>query len=109
MFSREITRDDIIKLTEIKIKRISKYNSLKADEIIKGVEAEIEEVKNHLDHLVDYAIAYFRAIKKKYGKTRQRRTEIRNFDVIQATEVAAATQRLYVNREEGFAGGFRHL
>jgi topoisomerase-4 subunit A len=104
LFSREITRDDIIKLTEIKIKRISKYNSLKADEIIKGVEAEIEEVKNHLDHLVDYAIAYFRAIKKKYGKTRQRRTEIRNFDVIQATEVAAATQRLYVNREEGFAG-----
>ena len=101
---REVTEDDIIRLTEIKIKRISKYNSLKADEIIKGIEAEMEEVKNHLEHLIDFAITYFRQIKKKYGKGRERKTEIRNFDTIQASMVAAASQKLYVNIEEGFAG-----
>jgi len=101
---REITRDDIIRLTEIKIKRISKHNSFKADEIIKGIEGEMEEVKNHLEHLIDYAITYFRQIKKKYGKGRERKTEIRNFDTIQASMVAAASQKLYVNIEEGFAG-----
>ncbi|MBE9491927.1 MAG: DNA gyrase/topoisomerase IV subunit A [Bacteroidetes bacterium] len=104
LFLREITQDDIIHLTEIKIKRISKYNSLKADDIIKGIEEEIKEVKNHLQHLIDYAINYFRQIRKKYGKGRERKTEIRNFDTIQATAVAAATQKLYVNRKEGFAG-----
>jgi len=104
LFSREITRDDIVRLTEIKIKRISKYNAFKADELIQGIEAEIEEVENHLEHLIDYTINYYKQIKKKYGKNRQRRTEIRNFDTIQATQVAAATQRLYVNRGEGFAG-----
>ena len=104
IFRREITRDDIIRLTEIKIKRISKYNSYKADEIIEQIELEIEEVNNHLEHLIDYAINYFRQIKKKYSDGRERKTEIRNFDVIEATRVAAATQKLYVNREEGFAG-----
>lgn len=103
-FFREITRDDIIRLTEIKIKRISKFSALKADEIIKGIENELEEVENHLQHLIEYAINYFRQIKKKYGKGKQRKTEIRSFDTIQATMVAAATQRLYVNKTEGFAG-----
>ncbi len=104
LFLREITTDDIIRLTEIKIKRISKHNSFKADDIIKGIESEIDEVKNHLANLIDFAINYFKQIKKKYGKGRERKTEIRNFDTIQATMVAAATQKLYVNREEGFAG-----
>jgi topoisomerase-4 subunit A len=104
LFHREITEDDIIRLTEIKIKRISKYNSFKADEIIKGIELEMEEVDNHLEHLIEYSINYFRQIKKKYGVGKVRKTEIRNFDVIEATRVAAATQKLYLNREEGFAG-----
>ncbi len=103
-FFREIIKDDIIRLTEIRIKRISKYSAFKADEIIKGIEDEMKEVQNHLDHLVDYAINYFRQIKKKYSKGKERKTEIRNFDTIEATMVAAATQRLYINREEGFAG-----
>ncbi|HEY9115749.1 MAG TPA: DNA gyrase/topoisomerase IV subunit A [Bacteroidales bacterium] len=101
---REITEDDLIRLTEIKIKRISKFNSFKADELIKSVESEMDEVKNHLQHLVEYAINYFRQIKKKYGEGRERKTEIRNFDNIEAAEVAVANQKLYVNREEGFAG-----
>ena len=103
-FFREITKEDIIRLTEIKIKRISKHSSLKAEEIIKGIEFELDEVNNHLEHLIDYAINFYRQIKKKYGKGRERKTEIRNFDTIQATMVAAASQKLYVNREEGFAG-----
>ncbi len=101
---REITQDDLVHLTEIKIKRISKYNTFKAEEQIKKVEAEMEEVNNHLAHLVEYAINYFRQIKKKYGKGRERKTEIRSFDTIQANRVAVANQKLYVNREEGFAG-----
>lgn len=101
---REVTEDDLVHLTEIKIKRISKYNSLKADELIKKTEAEIEEVQNHLKHLVDYAINYFRQIKKKYGKGRDRKTELRSFDTIQASMVAVSNEKLYVNREEGFAG-----
>ena len=104
LFLRKITTDDIIRLTEIKIKRISKYNSFKADDIIKSIECEIDEVKNHLANLIDFAINYFKQIKKKYGKGRDRKTEIRSFDTIQASMVAAATQKLYVNREEGFAG-----
>jgi topoisomerase IV subunit A len=104
LFKRTITRDDIIRLTEIKIKRISKYNTFKADEQLKNIEAELDEVKNHLDHLIDFAINYFRQIKKKYGKDRERKTEIRNFDNIEASMVAVANQKLYLNREEGFAG-----
>lgn len=103
-FNREITRDDIIRLTEIKIKRISKHNSLKADEVIKGIEAELEEVANHLEHLIDYSINYYRQIKKKFGKGRERKTEFRNFDTIEATAVVASNQKLYIDREEGFAG-----
>jgi len=101
---REVTRDDIIRLTEIKIKRISKYNAFKADEQIKAIEDEIEEVKNHLAHLIDYAINYYKQIKKKYGKGRERKTEIRNFDTILATQAAVANQKLYINRDEGFVG-----
>jgi len=101
---REITEDDLVRLTEIKIKRISKFNAFKADELIKSVEGEMDEVKNHLQHLVEYAINYFRQIKKKYGEGRERKTEIRNFDTIEAAEVAVANQKLYVNKEEGFAG-----
>jgi len=103
-FYREIGIDDILRLTEIKIKRISKFNTFKADEQIRNIEGEIAEVKNHLDHLIDFAIYYFQNIRKKYGKDRERKTEIRNFDNIEATMVAAATLKLYVNRAEGFAG-----
>jgi len=79
-------------------------NTFKADETIRGIEVELEEVENHLNHLVDYAINYYRAIKKKYGKDIERNTEIRNFDNIEASLVAAANEKLFVNREEGFAG-----
>ncbi len=104
LFRREITTDDIVRLTEIKIKRISKFDSFKADELIRNIEDEIEEVKNHLDNLIDYVINYFKQIKKKYGKNRDRRTEIRNFENIEATLVAAANEKLYVNKAEGFIG-----
>ena len=104
IFKREITREDILRLTEIKIKRISKFDLSKAEEAIKDIEIEIDEVKNNLDNLIDYAIYYYKQIKKKYGEGRERKTEIRNFDTIEATMVAAANEKLYVNREEGFAG-----
>ena len=103
-FRREITQDDIIRLTEIRIKRISKFNSMKADELIMHIEEEMEEVENHLEHLIDYTINYFRQIKKKYSAGRERKTEIRNFDTIEATAVVATSQKLYLDREEGFAG-----
>jgi topoisomerase-4 subunit A len=101
---RDITRDDVIRLTEIKIKRISKFDSMKADDELARIESEIDEVGNHLGHLVDYAVNYFHQIRKKFGKGKERRTEIRSFDVIEAASVAAASSKLYFNREEGFAG-----
>ena len=104
LFKRAITRDDLVRLTEIKIKRISKYNSFKADEQVKAIEAGMEEVSNHLEHLIDYAINYYRQIRKKYRKGKERKTELRSFDTIEASRVAAASQKLYINREEGFAG-----
>ncbi|MFA4851075.1 MAG: DNA gyrase/topoisomerase IV subunit A [Bacteroidales bacterium] len=103
-FYRTITRDDIVKLTEIKIKRISKFNSIKANETIKALEKEIKEIEYNLDHIIDFAIAWFTRIKEKYGEGRERKTEIRNFDTIEAVRVVATNQKLYVNREEGFAG-----
>jgi len=103
-FSREITKEDLIRLTEIKIKRISKYDSKKAEDHIKGIETELEEVKNHLHNIIPFTINYFRQIKKKYGKGRERKTEIRNFDTIQATKVVANNAKLYVNYKEGFIG-----
>jgi topoisomerase-4 subunit A len=101
---RDVTRDDIIQLTEIKIKRISKYDSKKADEHIKGIETEIEEVRNHLRNLIPFAINYFKQIRKKYGKDRERKTEIRSFDTILATKVVAINAKLYINYKEGFIG-----
>ncbi|MDR0437571.1 MAG: DNA gyrase/topoisomerase IV subunit A, partial [Bacteroidales bacterium] len=101
---REITRDDILKLTEKPVRKISKFDVKKADEHIKNLELEMDEVKNHLKHLVDYTINYFQQIKKKYGKNWERKTEIRNFETIERTVVAAANMKLYVNREEGFVG-----
>ncbi len=104
LFYREITEDDIVALTEIKIKRISKYNSFKADEHIKGLKAEIKEVKHHLRHLTDYAIAYFENLLAKYSKGRERKTRIESFEKVVAAQVAIANETLYVNRKEGFAG-----
>lgn len=101
---REVTQEDIIRLTEIKIKRISKFDSFKADEHIKGVENNIDEVKHNIEHLNDYAIAYYDGLLKKHGKGRERKTEIRPFETIQATVVAIANTKLYVNRKEGFIG-----
>ena len=101
---REITRADIIRLTEIKIKRISKYDAFQADELMKHIQEEIKSVKHNLENIVDYTIEYFKEIKKKYGAGKERRTEIKAFDTIVATAVAATNQKLYVNREEGFAG-----
>lgn len=101
---REVTREDIISLTEIKIKRISKFDVKKADEHIKGIETELEEVKNHLRNIIPYAINYFKQIKKKYGKGKERKTEIRSFDTIEATKVVANNAKLYINYKEGFIG-----
>jgi topoisomerase-4 subunit A len=104
LLRREVTTEDIIKLTEIKIKRISRFDVLKADEYIRGLEVEMDEVRNHLDNIIPFTINYFRQIRKKYGKGRDRRTEIRSFETIEATKVVANNARLYVNREEGFVG-----
>ncbi len=103
-FRREITQDDIVKLTEIRIKRISKFDSFKADEHIKGVEDAIGEVKNNIEHLTDYAIAYYEGLLKKHGKGRERKTEIRPFETIQVQNIAIANAKLYVNFKEGFIG-----
>ena len=101
---REVTREDIIQLTEIKIKRISRFDVKKADEHIKGIETELEEVKNHLSNIIPFTINYFRQIKKKYGKGRERKTELRSFDTIEATKVVANNAKLYINYKEGFIG-----
>ncbi len=103
-FYREITRDDILRLLEIRIKRISKYDSFKADELLKDLEKELKETLHHLKHLTDYAIAYYQNLLDKYGKGRERRTEIKSFQSVAATEVIANNQKLYVNREDGFIG-----
>lgn len=103
-FYRTITRDDIIRLTEIKIKRISKYDSFKADELMRDMQIELDEVENNLAHLREYTILWFESLKKKYGKGRERKTEIKTFDTISAAVVAADNEKLYVNRAEGFIG-----
>ena len=103
-FYREITEEDILKLLEIRIKRISKFDSFKADELMKRLLDELAEVEDHLANLIRYAIDYFKNLLVKYGKGRERRTEIKNFNTISATVVAAANQKLYVNREDGFVG-----
>jgi topoisomerase-4 subunit A len=103
-FYREITRDDILRLTEIRIKRISKYDSFKADDLLRDLEKELKETQHHLKHLTDYAIAYYQNLLDKYGKGRERKTEIKSFQSVTAVEVIANNQKLYVNREDGFAG-----
>ncbi len=103
-FYREITTDDLVRLTEIKIKRISKFDTFKADELMKRLQDELKEVNYHLRHLTDYAIAYYENLLTKYGKGRERKTEIRTFDAIQANTVAASNAKLYVNRADGFVG-----
>jgi len=103
-FYRTITEDDLVRLTEIRIKRISKFNSFKADEHIKNLNEELLEVKHNLEHLTEFVIAFYENIRRKYAAGRERKTELRNFESIEAAAVAAATQKLYVNREEGFAG-----
>jgi topoisomerase IV subunit A len=103
-FYREITTEDIVKLTEIKIKRISKFDSFKADEMLKDLEKELKETQHHLRHLTDYAIAYYQNLLEKYGKGRERKTEIKSFQSVSATEVIASNQKLYVNRTDGFVG-----
>lgn len=103
-FYREITQDDIIRLTEIRIKRISKYDSFKADELLKGLEEELKLTRHHLKHLTEYAISYYQNLLDKYGKGRERKTEIKSFQSVTAVEVIANNQKLYVNRTDGFIG-----
>lgn len=101
---RAVTEDDIVRLTEIRIKRISKFDLEKAQQLIEGLEEKIAQTKHHLEHLVDFAIDYFKELKKKYGKGRERKSEIKIFDDIEATKVVIRNTKLYVNREEGFIG-----
>jgi topoisomerase-4 subunit A len=103
-FYREIVEDDILRLLEIRIKRISKFDSFKADEAMKRLQDELAEVEDNLANLIRYAIDYFKNLLQKYGKGRERKTEIKSFNTITATVVAQANQKLYVNREDGFIG-----
>jgi topoisomerase-4 subunit A len=101
---RAVTEEDILRLLDIRIMRISKFDSNKAQDKIESLEGDIEQVKYDLEHLIDFAIAYFTKLKEKYGKGRERQTELRSFDNIEATKVALRNTKLYVNREEGFIG-----
>ena len=101
---RKVTEEDIVRLTEIKIKRISKFNAFKADEIIQGLEGEISIVEKNLNNLTRFAVAYFKNLIKTYGKGRERKTEIASFGVVNRTMVVAANETLYVDRKNGFAG-----
>lgn len=101
---REITDDDLQRLTQIPMIRITRFDTIKAEEHMKELEAKIETVKNHLANLVDYAVDYFKNLKKKYGAGRERKTETKELETINATQVIIASEKLYVNRAEGFAG-----
>ena len=101
---RDISDEDIVRLTEIRIKRISKYNSFKADERIAALEEELKQVKHDLEHLNDYTIAWYQNLLDKYGKGRERQTKISTFEKVQVAAVAANNAKLYVNRKEGFVG-----
>ncbi|MEL6561142.1 MAG: DNA gyrase/topoisomerase IV subunit A [Bacteroidota bacterium] len=103
-FYREITRDDIIRLTEIKIKRISRFDSFKADELMKKLEEELKETEYNLANIIDYSIKYYERLLEKYSKGRERKTELSNFESIKASVVAANNAKLYVNKKEGFIG-----
>jgi len=101
---RKVTEEDIVRLTEIKIKRISKYDSFKADELLVKIEAELKQVKYDLKHITKYTIAYYTRLLEKYGKGRERKTTLSTFENIKVSQVAAANARLYVNRKDGFIG-----
>ncbi len=101
---RAVTEDDILRLLDIRIMRISKFDSNKAQDKIESLEGDITQVKNDLEHLIDFAIAYFTKLKDKYGKGKERQTELRSFDTIEATKVVLRNTKLFVNREEGFVG-----
>ena len=104
LLMRDVTEEDIVKLTEIKIKRISKFDSFKADELIKGLEDEMVVTKNHIENIINYTIDYYQNLIDKYGKGKERKTEIKEFDDIDASAVAIANEKLYVNYKEGFVG-----
>ncbi|MAP81220.1 MAG: DNA topoisomerase IV [Aequorivita sp.] len=101
---RAVTEEDIVRLTEIRIKRISKFDIDKAQQKIDALEDSIAQVKHHLEHLIEYAIDYFKRLKKDYGEGKERKTEIRTFEDIEATKVVIRNTKLYVNRAEGFVG-----
>jgi topoisomerase IV subunit A len=101
---RAVTEEDILRLLDIRIMRISKFDSNKAQDKIEALEGDIAQVKHDLEHLIDFAIAYFTRLKEKYGKGKDRQTELRSFDTIEATKVALRNIKLFVNREEGFVG-----
>ena len=101
---KPVTEEDIVRLTEIKIKRISKFDSDKADDLLRKLEEQLAEVIHNLENLTDFAVEYFKKLKKDFGEGRERKTEIRTFDTIEATKVVVANRKLYVNREEGFVG-----
>ena len=103
-FIREITREDMLKLMEIKMGRILRFNKDKAEETILNYKEEIKKIIHHLEHIVDYTIDWFQKLKDKYGKNFPRKTELRSFDTIEATKVVEANEKLYINREEGFIG-----
>ena len=103
-FIREVTKEDILKLMEIKMGRILKFNTDKADELIARMKEEIAEIDDHLAHIVDYTVNWYQMLKNKYGKNFPRRTELRNFDTIEAAKVVEANEKLYINRDEGFIG-----
>ncbi|MBQ4276797.1 MAG: DNA gyrase/topoisomerase IV subunit A, partial [Bacteroidaceae bacterium] len=103
-FVREVTRDDLLRLLEIKMQRILKFNKDKADELIARIKAELEEIERDLNNLVEVTADWFRFLQNKYGAEHPRLTEIRNFDTIQAATVAEANQKLYINRTDGFVG-----
>ena len=103
-FIREVTKEDILKLMEIKMGRILKFNSDKAEELIARMKADIEEIDHHLANIVEYTVDWYLMLKNKYGKNFPRRTELRNFDTIEASKVVEANEKLYINREEGFIG-----
>ncbi|MBQ4355049.1 MAG: DNA gyrase/topoisomerase IV subunit A [Bacteroidales bacterium] len=104
LLKREVTREDVLKLCEKPVRKISKFDIKKVENDIANVEMQMEETQNHLDHIIDYTINYFKQLKKKYGKGRERRTEIKNFDTINVVSAAVANQKLYVNKAEGFIG-----
>ncbi|MDR3119695.1 MAG: DNA gyrase/topoisomerase IV subunit A [Mediterranea sp.] len=103
-FIREVTKDDILQLMEIKMSRILKFNSDKADELIARMKSDIKETERHLANIVEYTVKWFRMLRDRYGKNFPRQTELRNFETIEAVKVVEANEKLYINREEGFIG-----